>query len=224
MSHKILQVAGIKSLNEAELMIKAGFTHLGYPLELEINEEDLPRFQVRDIIDKLRNSAVHVVITYLNNKDSIVRLLDDTTASWVQIHGQIDPQEISLLRAERPNVKIIKSLIIGKYHSEALLNDIEKFHRYCDYFITDTFNPITGASGATGLTHDWEVSKLLVDQSPKPVILAGGLTPTNVASAINKVKPFGVDVHTGIESETGAKDFDLSKSFVDKSLKSLKAY
>jgi len=83
-----------------------------------------------------------------------------------------------------------------------------------DAFITDTFDPATGASGATGKTHDWTVSRRLVERSPKPVILAGGLTPGNVRNAIRKVRPAGVDVHTGVEGSDGRKRRDLVRTFV----------
>ena len=83
-----------------------------------------------------------------------------------------------------------------------------------DGFITDTYSPETGASGATGRTHDWAVSRRLVQLSPKPVILAGGLTPANVRQAIAAVRPAGVDVHTGVEDASGRKDRDKVLAFV----------
>ena len=83
-----------------------------------------------------------------------------------------------------------------------------------DLFITDTFNPSTGASGATGKTHDWKISRKLVEISSKPVILAGGLNPSNVKQAILQIKPAGIDVHTGVESSNGRKDYNLVKNFI----------
>ena len=82
-------------------------------------------------------------------------------------------------------------------------------------FITDTFDPATGASGATGKTHDWTVSRKLVELSPKPVILAGGLNPSNVYEAIRIVRPAGVDVHTGVEDSSGRKSRSLIEAFVN---------
>ena len=87
-----------------------------------------------------------------------------------------------------------------------------------DGFITDTYAPETGASGATGRTHDWTVSRGLVQLSPKPVILAGGLTPTNVRQAIAEVRPAGVDVHTGVEDASGRKDRAKVLAFVAESM------
>jgi len=78
----------------------------------------------------------------------------------------------------------------------------------------DTYDAATGRHGATGKTHDWSVSRRLVELSPKPVVLAGGLNPGNVRAAIAAVQPAGVDVHTGIERPDGRKRRDLTEHFV----------
>ena len=94
---------------------------------------------------------------------------------------------------------------------------------YVDAFITDTFDPVTGASGATGKTHDWTISRRLVELSTKPVILAGGLTPANVGEATRVVKPAGVDVHTGVEDENSRKNPYLVARFVHEARKAFTA-
>lgn len=101
----------------------------------------------------------------------------------------------------------------------ALEKSVVELSPYVDAFITDTFDPDTGASGATGKTHDWEISRRLVELSPKPVILAGGLNPENVAEAIDFVNPAGVDSHTGVENESGRKDADKIRLFMKNSLR-----
>ena len=85
--------------------------------------------------------------------------------------------------------------MIGRHSLEQLLEIIHLTAPYVDAYITDTFDPQTGAAGATGKTHDWRVSKECVRQSPRPVILAGGLHPANVRDAILAVRPAGVDAH-----------------------------
>jgi phosphoribosylanthranilate isomerase len=114
----------------------------------------------------------------------------------------------------RPDIEIIKSLVIYKDNYQELENMVQDLFQWVDYFITDTFDPVTGASGATGKTHDWKISKKLVEISPKPVILAGGLNPSNVRQAILQIKPAGVDVHTGVELSNGRKDYNLVGNFV----------
>ncbi len=83
-----------------------------------------------------------------------------------------------------------------------------------DAFITDTFDPATGASGATGKTHEWGISRELRALSPKPLILAGGLNPENVREAIETVRPAAVDAHTGVEDAEGRKDPAKVRAFV----------
>ena len=86
---------------------------------------------------------------------------------------------------------------------------------YVAAYITDTFNPATGREGATGLTHDWSISRRLVELSPRPVILAGGLTPENVTDAIRAVRPAGADTHTGVEGPDGRKSAAKVRAFVE---------
>ena len=85
---------------------------------------------------------------------------------------------------------------------------------FVDAYITDTHDPSTGADGATGKTHDWRISRELVKISPKPVILAGGLNPGNIQAAIAEVQPAGVDVHTGVEDDSGRKSSEKVAAFV----------
>ncbi|MBP1686761.1 MAG: phosphoribosylanthranilate isomerase, partial [Deltaproteobacteria bacterium] len=83
-----------------------------------------------------------------------------------------------------------------------------------DAFILDTFDPQTGAAGATGKTHDWRFSRRRVERSQRPVILAGGLTPENARRAILEVQPAGVDAHTGVEDARGRKSRDKVERFL----------
>jgi phosphoribosylanthranilate isomerase len=87
-----------------------------------------------------------------------------------------------------------------------------------DLFLTDTYDFSTGATGATGKLHDWNISKKIVEIAPRPVILAGGLTPDNVRLGIDFVRPHGVDAHTGVEDDSGKKDPVLVTRFVEQSM------
>ena len=113
-----------------------------------------------------------------------------------------------------PELALIKSLIVRDDNLDELRLQIAASAPFVDAYITDSFDPATGAEGATGKTHDWTIDRALVAISPRPVILAGGLNADNVREAIITVKPFGVDVHTGIEGPGGRKDPDLLRRFV----------
>lgn len=215
----IIQVAGVLDLEEAKMLIDAGFTHLGYPLFLDYHKEDMSLEQVRDVISQIGKACEHVLITYLENAEKIKDALDFLNTDWVQLHGLIDSNEIIKLMKIRPASKVIKSLVVGRESAEQIENQITTLSDHVTAFITDTYDPETGASGATGKTHDWSISKKIIESTKTPVIIAGGLNQHNVADAIEKTGAAGVDVHTGIEGPDGKKDPSKARAFVDNSKK-----
>ncbi|MBN1548371.1 MAG: phosphoribosylanthranilate isomerase [Syntrophaceae bacterium] len=217
-----IQIAGIHDLPEAKVCLRAGVRQLGFPLGLDVHEEDCPIDGVRDIFTSLPRNIEKVVITYFDRAVDIVDLCRQMGVSMVQLHGAVDLEELSLLRATYPSLTIIKSLIVREKNQDALLSGVLRWSSIVDAFITDTFDPATGASGATGKTHDWEISRMLVKRSPKPVYLAGGLNPHNVAQAIRAVRPWGVDCHTGVEGPDGRKDSSLVKVFVEEAVRAFR--
>ena len=213
--HNLIQVAGVRNRAEAELLLREGVRCLGFPLRLAVHPEDLTETAAAAIIRGLPRGTDSVLITYLNHAKDVAEFAAFLGVHAVQLHGDIPVAECARLRQLRPELTLIKSLIVRPGNLPGLKADAEAFAPWADAFITDTFDPATGACGATGKTHDWSVSRELVRSSPRPVILAGGLTPENVAAAIAAVRPAGVDTHTGVEDATGAKDPVLVRRFVE---------
>ncbi|MDO9105113.1 MAG: phosphoribosylanthranilate isomerase [Methylovulum sp.] len=213
-----VQVAGIRDWGEAELLIDCGVKFLGFPLRLPVHKEDISEEDARDVISRLPAGVFGVLITYLDSAESIIELSDYLGVGHIQLHGPIDFAELVKLKNAKPRSFIIKSLVVRQTGTENLFAEAEKFETIVDAFITDTHDPTTGADGATGLTHDWEISKQLVNNSRKPVILAGGLDHSNVHAAIDFVRPSGVDSHTGVEDSSGFKDRDKVSAFVARSI------
>ena len=209
-----IHAAGILDRAEAELLIACGFDCLGFPLVLDHHSEDLSAEEAAAIVHALSDRAQFFLITYLSRADEIAALCRHLGVSMVQLHGPVPPEELKCLRREDPELHVIRSLVVRADNTDTLEEQVAREAPLADAFITDTFDPETGASGATGKTHDWEISRKLVELSPKPVILAGGLNPANVAQAIAAVRPAGVDVHTGIEGPDGRKDPNLAADFV----------
>jgi len=214
---RIIQIAGIIDEDEAKMVLDAGATHLGFPFRLDFNQEDLTEEYAAQIINNLKISDEAVLITYLDKSDEIIKLADYLGCKTVQLHGPISLRELEKLRNDAPQLGIWKSLVVKNDNADELTNLVRSMENLVDAFITDTFNPETGASGATGKTHDWRVSKKITELSKKPVIIAGGLNPDNVFDAIIQIKTFGVDVHTGIENADGRKDPDKVKAFINES-------
>jgi phosphoribosylanthranilate isomerase len=209
-----IQIAGIVDAAEARLLLDCGVPYLGFPLRLAVHPEDLSEAEAAAIIRSLPGSARGVLVTYLDRATELAELCGHLGVAVVQVHGDIAPAELARLRELAPGLEVIKSLVVGLHDPDALEALVAQLSPWVDAFITDTWDPATGASGATGRTHDWSVSRRLVECSPRPVILAGGLTAENVAEAIRAVRPAGVDSHTGVEDATGRKDRDKVARFV----------
>src|SRR5262245_45104928 len=209
----LIQIAGVRDQQEAEMLVACGVAWLGFPLRLAVQQEDLSEAEAARIIKSLPPHA-GVLITYLNQAEEIVAFCQRLGARKVQLHGGITLAQLKAVKVLDPDLFVIKSLIVRDHNQRELEAEVRALSASVDAFITDTYDPRTGACGATGKTHDWRVSRALVQLSPRPVILAGGLRPENVARAITKVRPAAVDVHTGVEDANGRKDVRLVRAFV----------
>ncbi|MDX1554626.1 MAG: phosphoribosylanthranilate isomerase [Xanthomonadales bacterium] len=198
-----IQIAGVIDQAEADLITASGADMLGFPLGLKDGREDLSIDKAAAIVRALPDHVTAVCITYLDKARDVLNLCARLAVPWVQLHGRISAKEVQQLRASDPDLGIIKSLIVRP--GAELLTDVRTFELLVDAFITDTFDAETGRSGATGKTHDWAISREIVRATDLPVVLAGGLTPDNVAEAIANVRPAAVDAHTGVEGRDGRK-------------------
>ncbi len=203
----VIQVAGIVDADEARMLVGLGIRCLGFPLRLAVHREDLSESEAARIIRNLPEDVLGVLITYASPWREVLELCSFLGVRAVQLHGDTPPEDIRRLKAARPDLMVIKSIVIRPgMGPEDVEHDLACLIPYVDALITDTFDPETGACGATGKTHDWSISRTIVQRSSKPVILAGGLHPENVADAVRQVRPYGVDAHTGLEDPSGRKD------------------
>jgi len=210
----LIQIAGVIDAAEAEMLQQCGVRYLGFPLRLPVHREDLTESDAAMIIKRLAPPVFGVLITYLDKANEIAAFCHALGARIVQLHGDIDRDELTRLKTLEPSLTVIKSLVVGMHDDNTLETMVGELSPFVDAFITDTFDPKTGASGATGKTHDWNVSRRLVEVSDRPVILAGGLTPENVKRAILEVRPAGVDCHTGVEDSSGRKSREKVQKFL----------
>ena len=214
LENELIQIAGVMDQAEAELLQQCGIKYLGFPLHLPVHREDLTEQQAAEIIQRLRPPVLGVLITYLDDARGIADCCRTLGVRIVQLHGDVNALELEKLKKLDPGLIVIKSLIVGRHGSDTLEATMRELSPFVDAYLTDTFDPCTGASGATGKTHDWAVSRRLVERSDRPVILAGGLTPDNVRAAIRQVRPAGVDAHTGVEDASGRKSREKVEKFV----------
>ena len=207
-----IQIAGISSLEEALFCESVGVDALGFTVRLPSGvHDDLTEAKARSIVAALPPFVSTVAITYVDTAREAADLCRYLGVSTLQLHGEFPSQELPVLRAALPHLRIIRAVHVTGPEARARARSLE---RHVDAIILDTYDPATGRHGATGRTHDWRLSRALVEASRVPIILAGGLTPENVAEAIATVRPWAVDVHTGVEHGDGRRSFDRIRAFV----------
>lgn len=212
--HGLIQVAGIIDQAEANMILEEEADWLGFALRLPAKNEDLSEPDAAAIVKSIPEPHKGVIITYLTDADEIRAFCAEIGVDAIQLHGDIAPAELRRLRSLAPDLFVLKSLVVKPDNLAELRTLVADAAEWVDMFITDSFNPATGAKGATGLLHDWDTSAELARLSPRPLMMAGGLTPDNVAAAIEQVRPAGVDAHTGLEDATGRKDRLKVRRFV----------
>lgn len=132
------------------------------------------------------------------------RVLSRVRLDVLQLHGKESPGFVREVR-EAFGLRIVKAASVRE------AADLERLESYdVDAVLLDTYVP--GQAGGTGKTFDWELALRWTDN--RPLILAGGLTPDNVVDAVQRVRPYGVDVSSGVESAPGVKDHRKVKQFI----------
>ncbi|MGQ9571088.1 MAG: phosphoribosylanthranilate isomerase [Thermodesulfovibrionales bacterium] len=197
-----VKICGITNLYDALAAVDFGADALGFvffsksPRCISYNE-------AAEIIRKLP-SFITTVGVFVNEKiENIEKAIYSTGIDVVQLHGDEPPEMCNLSR------RIIKAIRVKSLESlDPLINYKDKVSA----FLLDTFTP--NVFGGSGQIFNWDIA---IDAKPLGrIILSGGLTTDNIVDAIRRVKPYGVDVSSSIESEKGKKDHKKMKLFIEK--------
>ena len=208
-----VKVCGIRSWEEADAALDCGATALGFLVGLTHRAEDeIGEAAARAIVRRLPAHSEPVLVTHLLDPERVAALAASVGARTVQVHGDMADADLRRLRAlAPPGVRLLKAVHVT---GEDALGRALDYAADADALVLDTRT--ADRLGGTGQTHDWSVSaRIVAAVAPVPVHLAGGLTPENVAKAIARVRPAGVDVNSGVEDAKGRKDTAKMRAFVD---------
>jgi phosphoribosylanthranilate isomerase len=198
-----VKICGITNLEDALAAVDAGADALGFNFAEEAKAKNryISPNEAWRIAESLPPFITTVAVTV--NADAKVVMREYLAfMDRVQLHGE-EPPEYAKAFASRA----IKALRMGPDFSP------DEINRYnVRSILLDAYDP--AARGGTGKTADWELARTVVMKSRVPVLLAGGLTPENVAEAVRIVRPYGVDVSGGVEKEPGKKDHGKIRRFI----------
>jgi phosphoribosylanthranilate isomerase len=198
-----LKICGITNVDDAQRAVEVGAWAVGMVLWAG-SPRACPLPEAERIARTLRRRA-EVAGVFVNAPlDEVVAVADGVALTMVQLHGDEGPAYCAEV-ARRTGAKVIKA---KRIETRADVVALEAYHT--DFHLVDTF-VARDRFGGTGQTFDWRL--LRERHSSIPLILSGGLTPENVADAIVTVRPFAVDVASGVEARPGVKDPEKLAAF-----------
>jgi len=195
-----LKICCISSHAEAALAIQAGADALGLVGDMPSGPGIIPDATIRSIALEVPAGVCAFLLTRECTASAIAAHVERCAVSTVQIVNHVEPQELERLREMLPSLRIVQVIHV---EDTAALDLLGRYEASVHAFLLDSGSP--GASvpllGGTGRVHDWSVSAEFVRRARRPVFLAGGLTPSNVAEAIHTVRPFGLDICSGVRTD-----------------------
>jgi len=205
-----VKICGITNKEDALIAMNYGSDFLGFIVDEKLkSKRRISAEKVRDIVSNLKSKPKVVVVMAPRSLDEVIRMEEMLRPYAFQLHGNETLDFIETLKSE-VKAKIIKAIGISE---DIKLDYVKEYAEISDFILLDT--KVNSATGGTGKVHDWNISKRIRDELyPKRVILAGGLKPENVREAIKKVKPYAVDVSSGVELKIGKKDPEKIKKFI----------
>ena len=199
-----VKVCGITNAEDASAAVEAGADALGF-----IFYEQSPRYVVPAVASRIIAELPPLILpvgVFVNEGLATVRSIMDTCGlAMAQLHG--DESASYCRELSRPVMKALRVkdrgslLALAEYQGRGGVRG----------FVLDSFSEI--AYGGTGLVTDWTLAAEVAKSTP--ILLAGGLTPDNVAQAVRTVRPYGVDVSSGVESAPGKKEHAKLRAFVE---------
>ena len=197
-----VKVCGIMNELDLDCAILGGADAVGFIVEVEGSRHRISAEDARDLIKRVPVFTKSVVVIAPNSPEGAALLARKTGADLLQVHGTLKSEEIKDLK------KLVHQKIIAAVPPGV---DAQRMAGAADAVLIDTLKD--GKLGGTGAVHDWSVSAAIARNLQIPVILAGGLNPSNVGEAIRTVRPYAVDVSSGVET-AGRKNKNKIESFV----------
>lgn len=208
-----VKVCCIGSLDEARLAVELGADALGLVSAMPSGPGPIPDEDIAEIAASAPPAVATFLLTSRTAPRPVVEHVRRCGTNVVQLVDAVPPGTYVALRKHCPTVKIVQVIHV---EDEATLALAQEATTYVDALLLDSGRP--GARvpelGGTGRVHDWSLSTRIVQASPLPVYLAGGLTPDNVGEAIAQVRPYGLDLCSGVRA-AGALDGDELARFME---------
>ena len=208
-----IKICCMGSVAEMELAVAAGADAVGLVAQMPSGAGVIADDLAAEIARATPPPVASFLLTQRADAEAIAEHLTGVRATALQLVRHLEPAEYPRLRRRLPGVKIVQVVHVEDGSALAIAKD---YAVLADALLLDSGRPGAKVAelGGTGRTHDWTVSRRIVEAVAVPVFLAGGLNPDNVAAAIAAVRPYGVDVCSGLRGGDGSLDAGALSRFV----------
>lgn len=207
-----IKICCIASHDESAMAIACGADALGFVSEMPSGPGVISEDLIADLVRAVPPTIGKFLLTSALSAEMIIKQQRRTRADTIQICDRLPPGSLGELRGRLPGINLVQ--VVHVTGPEAV-DEAMVIEREVNALLLDSGNRSLQVKelGGTGRTHDWALSREIREKVRCPVFLAGGLTPQNVAEAISIVRPFGVDVCSGVRSD-GRLDHAKLSGFV----------
>jgi phosphoribosylanthranilate isomerase len=193
-----IKMCGLTRSKDVEFAVSQGTDALGFIFYKKSPRNVFPDF-VREMVSKLPPFVDSVGVFVDRDREEVEEIVEYCGLSHAQLHGKEDFKYCERVERYASPCHVIKAFRVSETTKSA---DFTPYDDVVHGYLLDTY--AKGNAGGTGKTFDWNIINRLDLQ--RPLILAGGLSPENIEEAIKTIRPFGVDVNSGVEVEPGVKD------------------
>jgi phosphoribosylanthranilate isomerase len=194
-----IKICCISSIGEAKLAIDCGADALGLVAEMPSGPGPISDDLIREIAAIIPPPIASFLLTSQTSSNAIIKHHKRVHTNTIQIVDELKSGTYQEIRDALPNVRIVQVIHVI---DEKSIEEAVRISQEVDAILLDSGNPNLQVKelGGTGRTHNWSLSRKIVEQSSKPVFLAGGLRAENVRQAIEAVQPFGIDLCSSVRT------------------------
>jgi phosphoribosylanthranilate isomerase len=214
----LVQIYGITTADDAAMVNALRPDNVGVVLDEGVDTWDsIDVATMRAVVNELTDVTV-VALSLATHPERVVETVATIEPRVVHLARAVDGLGLDLVARLRDELAPVELMVTIPVRGPDSVGAARAFAPVSDYLLLDSADPSSGTVGATGLTHDWSVSRQIVAAVDTPVILAGGLGPENVREAIRLVGPAGVDseTRTSTDADRRRKDGERVRRFIER--------
>jgi len=194
-----IKICCMASVEEAQLAVAAGADAVGLVADMPSGPGPIPDGLIAKIAASVPPPVTPFLLTQRDDAAGVLAHVRETGVTTVQLVRHVEPKVHGELKTALPWLKIVQVVHV---EDEAAVEVARLYAKTADALLLDSGRPSLAVAelGGTGRAHDWAISRCIVQAVHRPVFLAGGLTPDNAAEAITRVRPYGLDLCSGVRT------------------------